>query len=101
MNNDYILSAIREYADEWLKEPRWHLPKGHFEQRSYQKWAVNEVIKYIRESETVSPIEAVEKFVYKMNALSRKKNVIFSIAYDVATDILDFLIAMDGTRYDI
>lgn len=97
MNNDYILSVIREYAAEYLKEPRRRLPKGLFERRSYQKWAVDEILRSIDNSKHVSPIVVVEDFIRKMEAFSHKNskaNLIFSVARDVAADILDMLLAM-------
>lgn len=99
MNNDYILSVIREYAAEYLKEPRRRLPKGLFERRSYQRWAVDEILRSIDNSKHVSPIVVVENFIRKTEAFSHrnsKANLIFSVAHDVATDILDILLAMKG-----
>lgn len=97
MNKDYILSVIREYADEYLREPRRHLPKGCFEKRSYQLWTIEELLKHTEEYGEASPIEAVMEFVHRMDRFSRKKGkagFIFSIAHDVAGDILDMLLAM-------
>lgn len=97
MNNDYILSVIREYADECLKEPRYRLPRGCFEQRSYQKWAVDEILKSIERSKFIPPIMVVENFIRKMDDFScrnKKTSFIFSVAHDMAEDILDVLIAM-------
>ena len=50
MSNDYILSVIREYADEYLKEPGWRMSKEWFKQVSYSRWAVGEILKSIEES---------------------------------------------------
>lgn len=97
MSNDYILSVIWEYADESLREPRCRLPRGCFEQRSYQKWAVDEIVRDIASSKFTSPVMVVENFIHKMDGFSRrnyKNRIIFSIAYDVATDILDMLLAL-------
>lgn len=97
MSSDYILSVIREYADERLREPRRRLPQGCFEQRSYQKWAVDEIIRSIERSKSVPPITVIEDFIYKMDDFSRssrKRSMMFSVAHDVAADILDLLLAM-------
>lgn len=97
MNNDYILSVIREYADECLREPRCRLPRGCFEQRSYQKWAVDEIIRNIESSKFTPPIMVVESFIRKTDSFScsnHKNSIIFSIAHDVATDIFDMMLAM-------
>ena len=98
MNSDYILSVIWQYADECLIEPRQYMPGGYFEQCSYQRWAVNEIMRRIEESEDISPIKAVENFIrttYGFLCRKGKENPIFLTAYDVATDILGLLIAMD------
>lgn len=97
MNNDYILSVIREYAAEYLKEPCLRLPKGLFERRAYQRWAVDEILRSIDNSKHVSPIVVVEDFIRKTDTFSHrnsKANLIFSVARDVAADILDILLAM-------
>lgn len=97
MDNNYILSVIQKYADEYLKEPKCGLPRSCFEQRSYQMWAVDEILKSIGESKSVSPIAVVEDFVRKMDKFScsnRKNSVIFSVAHDVAINILDMLLVM-------
>ena len=50
MNDDYVIQAIRECADELLlKTPRCCLPVGYFELRSYRKWAVDEILKTIED----------------------------------------------------
>lgn len=97
MGNDYILSVIREFADECLKEPQYRLSRGCFEQRSYQRWAVDEILKNIEESKFTPPVLVVEDFIRKMDDFScknKKAGIIFSVARDVAIDILDVLIAM-------
>lgn len=98
MNNDYILSAIREYADEYLKEPAWRLPKDWFKHISYSRWAVEEILKSIENSKITSPITVVENFIRKMDDFScsnQETSIIFSVAHDLAVDILDVLIALD------
>lgn len=97
MDRNYILSVIQEYAGERLKEPRYRLPKGYFEQRSYQKWAVDEMIRSVEGESLILPLAAVEQFARKMDQFSRgkkKERMMFSIAHDVAKDILEILMAM-------
>ncbi|WP_297183047.1 hypothetical protein [uncultured Phocaeicola sp.] len=97
MDNDYILSVIREYADECLKEPVWHISRDWFKQISYSRWAVDEILKRIEESKFTPPIMVVEDFIRKMDDFScknKKTSIIFSVAHDMAENILDVLIAM-------
>lgn len=97
MDKNYILSVICDYANEYLREPRKRLPKGCFEERSYRIWAIEELLKQVDKYGDDSPVAVVENFICKMNAFSRrnrKAGIIFSIARDVAEDILDILAAM-------
>ena len=97
MDNDYILSVIQEYADEHLKEPGFGMSRDWFKRVSYSRWAADEIIKNIRESRHIPPILVVKDFIRKMDNFSsrnRKTRIIFSVAHDMAEDILDVLIAM-------
>ncbi len=99
MDKSYILSVIRDFAEERLRveSSNWYWAHDYIQLKSYQRWAVKEIMKCIEESEGISPIRAVEGFVHKMNCFSRKKGktaMIFSIARDTGEDILDVLIAM-------
>lgn len=98
-----MMAAILEYRAN-LAEPVTAYPQTHFTQSSYSHWAVDEILMYIFVHLKLTPIQAVERFRAKMNSYSTMQkdgsrnteaNCIFSIAYDVATDILDILIAME------
>ena len=60
--------------------------------RSYEEWALEELIRYICENDKGSIIDRVEEFRKKMDDYACKGNYAFSIAYDVTTCILDYLI---------
>ncbi len=97
MNNDRVLSVIQEYADECLKGPSWRMSKARFKQVSYSRWAIDEIVKSIEASRSVPPVVVVEKFIRKMDDFScrnDKTSIIFSVAHDMAENILDILIAM-------
>lgn len=94
MIKDYVLTIIREYAYERWKDPRARLSKERFKQRSYQQWAVNEITRSIETNSYAAPIIAVEEFACKMDNYSLKNDGtrnMFSVAHDVACDILDML----------
>ncbi len=96
MSNDYILSVIRGYADEYLKEPRWRISKDWFKQISYSRWAVDEILKRIEKNGSTPPVLIVEDFIREMDVFScrnRRAGIIFSVAHDMAENILDVLIA--------
>lgn len=88
---------VKDYISD-LPEPRCHLTKSHFLQRSYSIWAAEEVLRTIRKRKDVTPIIAVEEFAYRMEYFSCKKpkgSDVFSVAHDVGMDILDILRAAD------
>ena len=92
-----VLSAIREVRYE-LKEPGSKWPRGRFEQQSYSRWAINELIFYIYKSEPMPTIQAVEEFIRKMDdysCRSQHTSFAFSVAHDIAVSVLDILIAMN------
>lgn len=88
------IQAIEDYIHE-LHTPRISMVKNMFNQRVYSRWAANEVLGYVKFRKDIPPVQAVEEFMSKMDkfACSNPKNsYIFSVAYDVAADILDLLI---------
>lgn len=96
MNRNYILSAIRECADG-VMESQYPFPRDLFAQRSYQKWAVDEIIKSIEESKSIPPITVLDDFIRKMNDFACRGGeggFIFSVAYDIAIEILNIVITM-------
>lgn len=78
---------------------------GSYEQtrllRSTIKWAQKECIKWIREHSNMPKQLAVETFIEKMDDYSTRNlhtSLIFSIAKDVATSILDDMIMKGEAR---
>ena len=59
-----------------------------FKQRSYSKWAADEILRSLYENCCIPPLVVVEKFRDKMKHYSQF-NVIFSVAYDTAQDIIE------------
>ena len=96
MNDRYIF-AVYDYAlDQY--EPKCAWPKDNFERYCYAKWAVDEILRYLMDRKDTHPIVVIEDFVSKMNAYSfanRKFSLMFSIARDIAEDILDMFRAME------
>ena len=67
-----------------------------FRQASYQKWAADEFFKYIT---THGPdlYSSAEKFVHimdKYSMISKRNGWMFSVAYDVAVELLDIMYAI-------
>lgn len=65
-----------------------------FQTRSCQKWAVNELLLYLKKFPLKDPIKATEEFVFKMDDLACRQGdtYMFSIAYDTSMDVLDMLL---------
>ncbi len=86
---------IQEYIYD-LREPKFSLKRSYFKQRSYSIWAAEEALRTIRKRKDVNPIYAMEEFVGKMDYYACHRpdlSYIFSVAYDIGTDILDRLMA--------
>jgi hypothetical protein len=95
-----VVSAIEEYMFD-LFEPGRNWPKYEFRKRSYGRWAAEEILKSIQHHTDIPPMQIVEEFVRRTDEFSgiehdeRNDSFIFSVAHDVATDILDILRAMN------
>lgn len=92
---DYILSRLDEHI-RGSYEPPTYYPKRKgaqmtFNQRSLSRWAANEFFSYLKGAPNL--IVAAEIFVKKMDEYScnKKNSWMFSIAHDVATDLLDYI----------
>lgn len=97
MTSRYAEMIVKDYISD-LSEPRCQLKRSYFAQRSYSIWAAEEVLRTIRKRKDVSPIYAVEEFVGKMEYYALKRpegSYIFSVAYDIGTDVLDILMAAE------
>lgn len=83
------LYLVRKAAEEQFLSPAPNLRKECFEYRSYQRWAVNEIIKAVKESDQ-HPRRTIEDFMERMDDYSCRNlntSLMFSIAKDVAQDI--------------
>lgn len=101
VNMKYVLSVINDLRDEWYKPPSsyYHRKRAEFEHQSYARSAMDEIRFYLMEHENENPITAVENFRHMVNDFScETKNVeakiMFSVYYDVASDVLDVLLGM-------
>lgn len=92
----YILEKVsifitRRYKNPVLKSNK-RIDKVVFEQESYQKWAAHEFLNYISKSSNNLFISA-DRFIKLMDKFScnGRNGWMFSIAHDVAEDILDYM----------
>lgn len=78
---------------KWITSHLCYWKKDEFTQLCYQLWAGNEILDYLRKHRNLGLLEGIEQFRRMMDNYScRSKSICFSVAYDVATDILDTLI---------
>lgn len=105
MNIENVLFIIDRIRDEWYKPPEnyYTLKRSVFEYQSYKRSAINEIKLYLIEHKNENPIDVMEDFRYQMDCFACETkngntNFMFSIYYDVATDILDAL--LEEIRHD-
>lgn len=93
-----VLKIIDRMQKELYRSPEsYRINSAQFMFQSYKKWALNELLLYLLIRRDENPIERVEEFRYQMDvaatsATTDDRNFMFSVAYDVASDILDILL---------
>lgn len=68
MNKDAV-TAIDRYISEYLFEPFWNWPPYWFEERSYSRWAANEILERVKNSQE-PPTEVIKDFIRTLDKLS-------------------------------
>lgn len=101
METRYILMLIDEMIEEWYKPPTvyYNRKKEDFQYQSYKRSAMEELKIYLITHSNEDPFDTIRDFRYQMDcfaceAKSGNANFMFSIYYDVATDVLDVLLSM-------
>lgn len=93
-----VLSIVDKIRNDWYDPPRNCRKKRiEFEYQSYKKSALDEIKMYLMENENENPISLMEIFRSRMDdfacrSKSGTANFMFSVYYDVATDVIDVLI---------
>lgn len=102
MTTEYVLSAIKEYADEFYKSPTkyYDMKKEDFLVKAYTRWSFDELVEYILDHPEEKVFYSVEDFRHEMDnfccyAKTDDAKLIFLIAYDTATEVLDLLISLE------
>lgn len=97
MNTKYALSVIDTLREGWYNPPsEYYRKKADFIYQSYKRTAMDEIKFYLMEHQDEDPIEALDGFRNLMICFSCKQrnDNMFSVYYDVATDVLDALLGM-------
>lgn len=95
--NDEAIQKIMKYANECLFEPGDDWPKQEFLQRSYERWAVDEILLSIMDHPLVEADLVLDGFILKMELFLRmsenqKNNFIFQVAEDTAEKLLGLIL---------
>lgn len=101
MTNKQVLSAVDSIRKGWYNPPSnyYGFKKAEFEFISYSRSAIGEIYLCLLENQNKNPIDTIEEFRSKMDdfacyAQNGMANFMFSVYYDVATDVLDTLLNM-------
>lgn len=93
------LSIIDSLQHGWYNPPvNYYQKRINFETQSYRHSAIREILFYLLDHVDESPISAIEDFrrlVDGLSCIGPNENVrfMFSVYYDVATEVLDVLIS--------
>lgn len=91
-----VITLIQAYIEE-LGRPCSNTNSRRFRQKVYSIWAAEEILIYVINNRRTRPDDAVEEFACKMDTYScmgGSFSFMFSVAHDVAIDILDRIIVM-------
>lgn len=99
-HKDKIVKRLCEYNRKYLEEPRAGMTAARFDNCSYQKWAFEEIICKVIESQE-PPSMVIEEYIKMMDRFSTtghssKTRIIFSIAYDMGLLALDIVLKGDN-----
>ena len=92
--HEQVILIIEDYIFD-ITEPQRNWDKHWFREVSYQRWAGRELLNRVRRNPEKDPIDVISDFVIKTREFSSKDyedkedRQIFSIAYEMATDILE------------
>lgn len=94
--NDVEIQSICDYLEECLFEPNIDWPPEQFAERSYSRWAVNEILDRIRSNPKIPVVNTVEVFMAEMTYFAYvspgvSAREMFASAADTAADILSMI----------
>lgn len=93
------VKKIDEIRDRWYKPPRnyYKIKNIDFTYQSYKRSAIEEIKIYLSKHPAQNPIDVLEKFRHIVDhfacrTTSGSASFMFSVYYDVTTDIIDALL---------
>ena len=96
MSDEQLDLIFQDYLID-MKDPCLQLIIYLFIQSSYSRWAVQELLTFVKQHKDMKPINAIELFIHKMDdyaCTNSKNSYIFSVAHDIAEDVYDIFLAM-------
>lgn len=84
---------INEFKEQYLFPPSRTWPKAEFYNRSYERWAADEILKRIKKHPNVGPINIIQGFMEELDYFmdltdSWASYRIFRVAREISEDIL-------------
>lgn len=94
---DEVIQKILKYEEEVLFEPGIHWSKQKIRERSYARWAAEEILMAIMDRPFAMPDMIIEEFIIRMEYFlyiseNATANFIFTIAENTAEDILGLIL---------
>lgn len=96
MSDEQLDLIFQDYLLD-MKKPCLQWKKDRFRQSSYSRWAVQELLTFVKQHKDMKPINAIELFIHKMDdyaCANSNNSYIFSVAHDIAEDVYDIFLAM-------
>lgn len=95
--NDEVIQKIINYANVHLFEPGANWPKSAIMERSYERWAVDEILLAIMDHPMTEADLIIEGFILKMELFLHiseepTNNHIFQVAENTAETILGLIL---------
>lgn len=92
-----VIKVLTDFIETHYPEPCFDWPDFIFEYRVRQRWAAYEVVSAVVNNPEQPPDQTVEEFLFKMQRFYqetelRTKEELFSIAIDVAEELLMLLV---------
>lgn len=95
--NDEIIQKIMNYMNVHLFEPGEKWPKSAIMERSYERWAVDEILLAIMDHPMTEADLVIEGFILKMEFFlhlsdNPQNNFIFTVAENTAETLLGLIL---------
>lgn len=95
--NDEAIQKIISYTNEYLFEPRSNWSKQAIMERSYERWAVDEILLTIMDHPLTEADFVIEGFILKMEFFlhmsgNQANNLIFQVAENTAEALLSLIL---------